>query len=52
MLSDTLKERIAQLISYYHYHGIEDMIKKHPGFVADDFGKLLADLEQEILADN
>lgn len=47
-MSNELKERIENLISYYSHHGIENMIEKKPGFVADDFKYLLAALEKEM----
>lgn len=47
-MSNELKERIENLISYYGHHGIENMIEKKPGFVADDFKHLLAALEKEM----
>lgn len=48
-MSEQLKENIQNLISYYGYHGIESMIETHPGFVAEDFGKLLVELEKEVV---
>lgn len=47
-MSDELKERIENLISYYDQHGIEEMIEKRPGFVVDDFSHLLKALEKEL----
>lgn len=47
-MSNELKERIENLISYYDHHGIENMIEKKPGFVADDFKHLLKALEKEM----
>lgn len=34
-------ETIENLISYYAFHGVENMNNRHPGFVEDDFTKLL-----------
>ena len=47
-MSNELKERIENLISYYDYHGIENMIENKPGFVADDFKHLLQALVKEL----
>ncbi len=47
-MSDELKERIQQLISYYDHHTIEAILEKHPGFVVDDFSHLLKALEKEL----
>lgn len=47
-MSDELKERIQQLVSYYDHHTIEAILAKHPGFVVDDFGHLLKALEKEL----
>lgn len=47
-MSDQLKENIQNLIHYYDHHGIEQMVKTHPSFVTEDFGKLLKELEKEI----
>lgn len=47
-MSEELKEKIQQLTSYYRQHGISKMIETKPGFVAEDFSKLLADLEIEM----
>lgn len=47
-MSDELKENIQNLASYYKQHKIDSMIKTHPGFVAQDFSKLLAKLLIEI----
>lgn len=46
-MSEQLKETIQNLISYYGYYGIEEMVVTHPSFVAEDFGKLLIELERE-----
>lgn len=35
-------ETIENMIFYYDYHGVENVNKKHPGFVEDDFSKILA----------
>jgi hypothetical protein len=51
-MSDELKERIEQLISYYNAHSMEAFIDgddqrlKH--FVTDDFSHLLTALEKEL----
>lgn len=47
-MSDELKELIEQQISYYNHHTIEAILEKHPGFVVDDYKKLLSLLEKEI----
>jgi len=47
-MSDELKQQIIDLGHYYRQHKITKMIKTHPGFVADDFAKLLAKLHKEI----
>ena len=47
-MSDELKQQIIDLGHYYRQHKIAKMIKTHPGFVADDFAKLLAKLHKEI----
>lgn len=47
-MSEELKELAQQLISYYGHHGIEKMIKARPGFVEEDFTKLLTALEKEL----
>lgn len=47
-MSAELKENILNLISYYNYHGIDKMRETHLGFIADDFKKLLAELEKEM----
>lgn len=38
-------EKFENMISYYNYHGIENMIEKRPEFVAEDFGEVLNILE-------
>ena len=38
-------EKIESLIRYYEIHGVERLLKKHPGFVIDDFTELLAALK-------
>lgn len=47
-MSKDTKEEIKNLISYYNYHKVEKMIVKRPGFVVDDFKKLLAIMEAEL----
>jgi hypothetical protein len=47
-MSDELKDNIRGLINYYEHHGVGQMIETHPGFVADDFSKLLEDLGKEL----
>lgn len=34
-------EKLENMISYYDYHGIENMIENKPGFVIDDFSEVL-----------
>lgn len=45
---DTDLEAIENFISYYHAHGVEKMIYKAPGFVNEDFTKLLGILEKAL----
>ncbi len=40
------EETITNMIYYYKHHGVDNMIEKHPGFVATDMQTLL-----NILAD-
>lgn len=47
-MSNELKENVINLIHYYNHHKVSEMIKTHPGFVEDDFTKLLAELEKEV----
>lgn len=47
-MSDETKELIEQQVSYYNHHTVEAILEKHPGFVVDDYTKLLAQLEKEI----
>lgn len=50
-MSDELKERIENLISYYNNHSMVDMVEKGGtlrGFVTDDFSHLLKALEKEL----
>lgn len=35
-------ETIENMIFYYDHHGVENMNKRRPDFVEDDFSKLLA----------
>lgn len=49
-MTTTLQDNIRGLISYYNHHKVEEMIKKHPSFVAEDFTRLLAELEKLIEA--
>lgn len=39
-------EIFENMISYYHVHTVEKIQEKHPGFVVDDFEKVLAILEK------
>jgi hypothetical protein len=47
-MSAELKENIQNLIHYYSHHTVEKMVKTHPGFVVEDFTKLLSELEKEL----
>lgn len=47
-MSEELKEEIIRLGHYYRQHKIAKMVKSHPGFVSEDFAKLLAKLHKEI----
>lgn len=47
-MSDEFREHAIDLIHYYGYHGIAEMIKLKPEFVIEDFTKLLAELEKEL----
>lgn len=40
-ISAEAAEKLENMISYYDYHGVENMIEKRPGFVAEDFGEVL-----------
>ncbi len=51
-MSDELIEEIIRLGHYYRQHKIAKMIESHPGFVAEDFAKLLAKLHKEIIEDS
>lgn len=44
-ISTEAAEKLENMISYYDYHGIENMIEKRPEFVAEDFGEVLSILE-------
>lgn len=35
-------ETIENMIFYYDHHGVENINEKHPGWLEDDFSKLLA----------
>ena len=39
-------EILENMISYYRVHTIEKIQEKHPGFVVDDFEKVLSILEK------
>ena len=41
-------ENIEQLVSYYHRFNVEDIQEKHPGFIVEDFQKLLKIVEEII----
>ena len=41
-------ENIEQLVSYYHRFNVEDIQEKHPGFIVEDFWKLLKIVEEII----
>ena len=41
-------ENIEQLVSYYHRFSVEDIQEKHPGFIVEDFQKLLKIVEEII----
>lgn len=50
-MSDELKERIENLISYYRQHQMTEMVKEEGrlrNFVTDDFSHLLKELEKEL----
>lgn len=47
-MTTELKELAEQQISYYRQHGVGAMIVKRPGFVEEDFTKLLDLLEKEL----
>lgn len=50
-MSDELKERIENLISYYDQHSMTDMVKEDGrlrNFVTDDFAHLLKALAKEL----
>ena len=38
-------EMIENMILYYEYHGIGNMIENHPQFVNQDFNKILETLK-------
>lgn len=48
LMSDELTEKIKDLVHYYNHHTVEKMVEKHPGFVAEDFSKLLEMLDKEV----
>ena len=48
MLNDETIALIEQQISYYRQHTIEAMLVKHPGFVVDDYKKLLVALGEDL----
>lgn len=35
-------ETVENMILYYDHHGVENINEKHPGWLEDDFSKLLA----------
>lgn len=41
-------EKIEQLVLYYHRFSVEDIQEKHPGFIVEDFQKLLKIVEEII----
>lgn len=51
-MSNELKERIEQLISYYNAHSMTDFVngteERLKNFVVDDFTHLLTALEKEL----
>ena len=47
-MTTELKDNIQQLISYYNHIDMEDLNKRKPYFVTDDFTKLLARLDKEL----
>lgn len=51
-MSDELKERVENLISYYRAHSMEKFVKgdeeRLQNFVIDDFSHLLTALEKEL----
>lgn len=46
VLTDTEYKKIENMISYYDFHKVERIQKKHPGFVTEDFNELLAALKK------
>lgn len=48
MTTKTL-ELIQDMVSYYSHHTVSGIQESHPGFVVDDFTKLLTLLEKELL---
>lgn len=51
-MSDELKEKIGNMVSYYRHHSMIEMVKgeseRLQNFVLDDFAELLTNLEKEI----
>lgn len=51
-MSDELKEKVEQLISYYDHHSMSDFVhgndERLKNFVIDDFNGLLNDLSNEL----
>jgi len=41
-------EILENMISYYHVHTVEKIQEKYPGFVSEDFEKVLAILEKAL----
>lgn len=41
-------ELLANMVSYYRVHTVEKIQEKHPGFVVDDFEKVLAILNKAL----
>ena len=35
------EETLTNMVYYYRHHGVDEMIEKHPGFVATDLQTLL-----------
>ena len=47
-MTATTLETIQNMISYYSHHTVQAIQESHPGFVTDDFTKLLGLLEKEL----
>ena len=46
VLTDNEYKKIENMISYYRHFTVETIQEKHPGFVIEDFEKVLAILEK------